>query len=159
VWASLQSNLLRGPPWARAKLERDHASSPTSTDRRIARFALDKTIDTVLVTGLQVTVGTGSPTTGLYRFSVGAFWAVDIYFLVVAKTCLVVYSVGVLLEVVLMGLGSPHWVFASCTVSPHLVGSWRALLGFMCTGAIGRRILLVVDCKSTQATVWVAGGW
>ena len=104
-------------------------------------------------------MGTGSPTTGLYRFSVGAVWVVDIYFLVVAKTFLVVYSVEVLIEVVLMGLGLTYWVFASCTVSPHLVGTWWALLGFMWTRAIGRRIRLVVGCKGMQAPVWVAGGW
>jgi hypothetical protein len=61
----------------------------------------------MLETGQLVAVGTGSPTIGLYRFSVDAFRVVDIYFLVVAKAFLVVYSVEVLFEVVLMGLGYP----------------------------------------------------
>ena len=59
----------------------------------------------MLVTGLQVTVGTGSPTAGVYRFSGGAFWVLDIYFLVVVKTFLVVYSMEVLIKAVLMDLG------------------------------------------------------
>jgi len=71
-------------------------------------------------------VGTGSPTTGLYKFSVGAFWVVDIYFLVVAKTFLDVYSMGVLIEAVHMNLGLTYCALASRTVSPHLVSNWWA---------------------------------
>jgi hypothetical protein len=107
-------------------LERSHASSSTPTDRRIARFAIDQTIKTVLETGLMVAVGTGSSTAGLYRFSGGAFWVLDIYFLVVAKTFLGVYSMGVLIEDVHMDLGLTYLALASRTVSPHLVSSWWA---------------------------------
>ena len=61
----------------------------------------------MLETGQLVAVGTGSPTIGLYRFSVDAFRVVDIYFLVVAKAFLVVYSVEVLFEVVPWAWATP----------------------------------------------------